>query len=81
MLIVEWLIQFLEAKAVRAHLMEVTIFRGGRPFQWSTSRTVITINTTSSGQTTRQNFKKTFHCVIETSLQTYVQTAFFKLMT
>jgi hypothetical protein len=41
MLIVEWLMDFLEAKVVRAHLMEFSIFRGGRPFQWSTSRTVI----------------------------------------
>jgi hypothetical protein len=32
MLIVEWLTQFLEAKAIRTHLMEHSIFRGGRPF-------------------------------------------------
>jgi len=60
MLIVEWLIHFVEAKVVRAHLMEVAIFRGGRPFQWSTSQTIIAINTTNSGQTPRHNFKNIF---------------------
>jgi hypothetical protein len=41
MLIVEWLTDFLEVEVVRSSFNEFSIFRGGRPFQWSTSRAVI----------------------------------------